>query len=81
MQIAKSLKLPLGPDADKTQVQDAIYAVEELYFFRQFDEAIELVGKLLSESSCEKLGSGPERELLELYRSRCEAKKKKQLSS
>jgi hypothetical protein len=80
LQIAKSLKLPLGPGADKTQVQDAIYAVEELYFFRQFDEAIELVGKLLSEASCERLGSGPERELLESYRSRCEAKNK-QMSS
>ncbi len=70
------MHLPLAPDADKTQVQDAIYAVEELYFFRRFDDAIALVDKLLSQSDTGRFASGPERELLEVYRAMSEEKKK-----
>lgn len=70
--------MPLGPDATKMQVHAAIYAVEELYFFKRFDEAIDLVNKLYSEGGSERLGSGQERELLELYKSKCEAKRIKE---
>jgi uncharacterized protein YqfB (UPF0267 family) len=74
--IAASLKLPLGPDASKPVVQEAIHAVEELYFFRRFDEGINLVDKLLAERPDGKSPFDSEStRILQRYRSNCESKK------
>src|SRR3954468_12405538 len=46
-QIWKSLKVPLGPRrVPKHEGQELLHAVEELYFFRRFEEAVSFVGKV-----------------------------------
>jgi hypothetical protein len=76
LKIAASLKLPLRPDASKPVVQEAIHAVEELYFFRRFDESINLVDKLLAERPDGKSPFDSEStRILQRYRSNCESKK------
>ncbi|KAF4452728.1 hypothetical protein F53441_4439 [Fusarium austroafricanum] len=40
--IYQKIKLPLGPDASKMDIQEVIHAVEEHYFFRRYNEARQL---------------------------------------
>ncbi|KAI0451121.1 hypothetical protein F5B21DRAFT_507539 [Xylaria acuta] len=37
-EIWKTVRLPLGPQVSKSEVQTLLHAVEELYFFRRFSE-------------------------------------------
>ncbi|KAF5696713.1 hypothetical protein FMUND_15621 [Fusarium mundagurra] len=69
--IYQKVKLPLGPDATKMDIQEVIHAVEEHYFFRRYKEAEQLAGEAL------KNGQGLDRDsrqLLEAYRDRCHGK-------
>ncbi|CAM1500599.1 Fc.00g097610.m01.CDS01 [Cosmosporella sp. VM-42] len=69
--IVKNVKLPLGPDAPKPHIQEAIHAVEELYFFRKYDEATEFVKDVLSGAD----GLDDEtRQLLSTYADKCRQK-------
>jgi hypothetical protein len=43
----KSVALPLPPDANKHHSQELLHAVEELYFFRRFSEAVDFVQTVL----------------------------------
>ncbi|KAL7909111.1 hypothetical protein GGI35DRAFT_480690 [Trichoderma velutinum] len=68
--IYQTLTLPLGPDANKQHVQEVIHAAEELYFFRRYQQVIDLVSKVLDLEG-EKGGLDEEsRELLSMYQSR-----------
>ncbi|KAL7933266.1 hypothetical protein V8C35DRAFT_281088 [Trichoderma chlorosporum] len=72
--IYQTLTLPLGPDANKQHVQEVIHAAEELYFFRRYQQVIDLVSKVLTLEG-DKGGLDDEsRELLSTYQSRCRQK-------
>ncbi|EHK25667.1 uncharacterized protein TRIVIDRAFT_19500 [Trichoderma virens Gv29-8] len=72
--IYQTLSLPLGPDANKQHVQEVIHAAEELYFFRRYQQVIDLVSKVLALEG-DKGGLDEEsRELLSMYQSRCRQK-------
>lgn len=73
-QIWKNVKLPLGDEVSKPAAEEVLHAVEELYFFRRYAEALEFMRRVLAaenlngelagklrvyESKCiEKLGAG-----------------------
>ncbi|KAM6483481.1 hypothetical protein HDV62DRAFT_328735 [Trichoderma sp. SZMC 28011] len=74
--IYQTLTLPLGPDANKQHVQEVIHAAEELYFFRRYQQVVDLVSKVLDLEG-DKGGLDEEsRELLIMYQSRCRQKMK-----
>ncbi|KAF3073323.1 hypothetical protein CFAM422_004297 [Trichoderma lentiforme] len=74
--INQTLSLPLGPDANKQHVQEVIHAAEELYFFRRYQQVVNLVSKVLDLEG-DKGGLDEEsRELLTMYQSRCRQKMK-----
>lgn len=74
--IYQTLILPLGPDANKQHVQEVIHAAEELYFFRRYQQVVDLVSKVL-DLERDKGGLDEEsRELLSMYQSRCRQKMK-----
>ncbi|KAF5691680.1 hypothetical protein FDENT_3309 [Fusarium denticulatum] len=65
------VKLPLGHDATKMDIQEVIHAVEEHYFFHRYREAEKLAIEALKD------GQGLDRDsrqLLEAYRDRCHGK-------
>ena len=67
----KDVELPLGADAHKTHIQEAIHAVEELYYFRKYDEAGEFVTNVLDGED----GLDEEtRQLLMTYAEKCRQK-------
>ncbi|KAF5234112.1 hypothetical protein FANTH_12338 [Fusarium anthophilum] len=69
--IYQKVKLPLGLDAPKMDIQEVIHAVEEHYFFRRFRAAEQLAAEALKD------GQGLDRDsrqLLEAYRDRCHEK-------
>jgi hypothetical protein len=72
-QIHKSVVLPLGSEANKQHVQQALHAVEELYFFRRYQEAADLAAKILDEGG---LGDSEVeiKALLEKYKQQCRRK-------
>ncbi|KAJ4144030.1 hypothetical protein NW765_001183 [Fusarium oxysporum] len=69
--IYQKVKLPLGPDATKMDIQEVIHAVEEHYFFHRYREAEQLAADALKD------GQGLDRDsrqLLETYKDRCHEK-------
>lgn len=64
----------MGPDANKLHVQEVIHAAEELYFFRRYQEVVDLVLRVLALEG-DKGGLDEEaRQLLSMYQSRCREK-------
>jgi hypothetical protein len=51
--------------------------VEELYFFRRYDEAVEFVRKIFSEEGNGSIADGATTDLLKLYESKCLEKVKR----
>jgi hypothetical protein len=70
-QIWKAVKLPLATDVLKTQAQELLHAVEELYFFRRYGEAVEFIRKLLGEEGNGGRVDAATTELLRHYESKC----------
>lgn len=69
------MKLPLERGARKPQIQEVIYAAEELYFFRRFAEAVDFLSKVLSQGDDRSEAFDNEtRALLTVYKQKCEAK-------
>ncbi|KAF4943941.1 hypothetical protein FGADI_13022 [Fusarium gaditjirri] len=69
--IYQKVKLPLGPDATKMDIQEVIHAVEEHYFFHRYREAEQLAADALED------GQGLDRDsrqLLETYKDRSHKK-------
>lgn len=71
-QLAETISLSLGPGASKLHLQDILNAVEELYFFRRYAEAVAFVEKVWS------LDAGglddDTRNLLRIYENKCRQK-------
>lgn len=65
------MKLPLTAGTPKLHVQEIIHAVEELYFFRKYDEAVKFVDQVLYGSK----GLDDEtQELLSTYKEKAQQK-------
>ncbi|KAF5001357.1 hypothetical protein FGRMN_1114 [Fusarium graminum] len=72
--IYQNIKLPLGPGVSKMDIQEAVHAVEEHYFFRRYNEAEKLAMDIMA------AGDGLDkdsRQLLEEYQAKCHQKNKK----
>ncbi|KAF4467942.1 hypothetical protein FALBO_5176 [Fusarium albosuccineum] len=69
--IYKKVKLPLEPGASKMDIQELLHAVEELYFSRRYQDAVQLAGDALSGSNGLDRDS---RQLLATYQERCQKK-------
>ncbi|KAJ3526652.1 hypothetical protein NM208_g11084 [Fusarium decemcellulare] len=63
--------LPLEPGASKMDIQELLHAVEELYFFRRYHDAVQLAGDALYGSNGLDRDS---RQLLATYQERCQKK-------
>ncbi|KAH6686951.1 hypothetical protein F5X68DRAFT_276198 [Plectosphaerella plurivora] len=50
-EIWKTVKLPLEGSASKPQAQELLHAIEELYFFRRYDEGAKFARRVLDTSS------------------------------
>ena len=45
-QIFKTISLPLPPGAGKMALQQVVHAIEELYYFRRYQEALDFIKTL-----------------------------------
>ncbi|KND86341.1 hypothetical protein TOPH_09031 [Tolypocladium ophioglossoides CBS 100239] len=68
--IYKSIKLPLGPGANKQHLQEVVHAVEELYFFRRYQEALDFLATVQNDESA-KAFDNDTRKLLDTYGENC----------
>jgi hypothetical protein len=67
--------LPVEKGAKKNQIQDVLYAAEELYFFRRYSEAKHFLQKVLIEGDGQSDGLDEEtRALLGRFLRKCEEK-------
>ncbi|KAL7814462.1 hypothetical protein V8C26DRAFT_403878 [Trichoderma gracile] len=74
--IHETISLPLPPHANKQHIQEVIHAAEELYFFRRYQDVIDLVSRVLALEG-DKGGLDDEsKQLLSMYQSRCRQKLK-----
>lgn len=74
-QIWKSVDIPLGPRrVPKHEGQELLHAVEELYFFRRFEEAVSLVGRMFEGEGGGDGLDGDVRDLLRTYERKCNEK-------
>ncbi|TRX93425.1 hypothetical protein FHL15_005700 [Xylaria flabelliformis] len=48
-EIWKTVRLPLGPQVSKPEVQTLLHAVEELYFFRRFSEGAQFARSVIDD--------------------------------
>ncbi|KAK0387341.1 hypothetical protein NLU13_5654 [Sarocladium strictum] len=64
---------PIVEGTNKQHVQEVVHAVEELYYFRRFQEAADLAERVLRESTALD-DHGEVRQLLESYEKRCRSK-------
>ncbi|KAK1255401.1 hypothetical protein MKX08_009396 [Trichoderma sp. CBMAI-0020] len=74
--IQQTITLPLEPGANKQHVQEVLHAAEELYFFRRYQEVVDLVSRVLTPEG-DKGGLDEEtRQILTMYQARCRQKMK-----
>lgn len=74
-EVWKSVDVPLGTRrVPKHEGQELLHAVEELYFFRRFEEAISLVGRIFEGEGGGDGLDGDVRDLLRTYERRCNEK-------
>ncbi|KAM0523910.1 hypothetical protein ACHAPE_001163 [Trichoderma viride] len=74
--IQHTITLPLEPGANKQHVQEVLHAAEELYFFRRYQEVVDLVSRVLTPEG-DKGGLNEEtKQILSMYQSRCRQKMK-----
>lgn len=74
-QIWKGIKVPLGlRKVSKQEGQELMHAVEELYFYRRYGEAVAFIGRVF-EGAGEAVGLDRDvRDLLSAYERKCLAK-------
>jgi len=65
------VEVPLRPGANKMRTQEVIHAVEELYFHRKFQQAIDLVDRAFDHNG-EASVDNDSRQLLTTYREKCQ---------
>ncbi|KHN96587.1 uncharacterized protein MAM_05530 [Metarhizium album ARSEF 1941] len=68
--IHKNVALPLQPGPNKMRTQELVHAVEELYFFRRYQEGVDLIARALENGGAEALDNDSRR-LLESYEIKC----------
>ncbi|KAL1875927.1 hypothetical protein VTK73DRAFT_9711 [Phialemonium thermophilum] len=76
-EIFKVVKFPLSEMVSKAEAQELLHAVEELYFFRRYDDAMEFVQLIFSETGRPAGLDDETKELLRYYETRCHQKKEK----
>ena len=72
VQIYKTIQVPLPRDVGKLEAREILYAVEELYFFGRFAEAVTFLEGVFRDGA-----EGLDYEVrgtLEYYRKKCEEK-------
>lgn len=69
IQIWKTATLPLEGSASKPQAQQLLHAIEELYFFRRFDEGARFARRVLDTSSAAL--DDEHRSVVALYEEKC----------
>ncbi|PFH58225.1 hypothetical protein XA68_14004 [Ophiocordyceps unilateralis] len=72
-QISQAVKLPLRPGATKQALQELLHAVEELYFFGRYRDALCFIDTVNSDGSHHALDHDT-RHLLLVYRQSCQQK-------
>lgn len=71
-QIWKSVQVPLGQrKLSKQEAQEVLHAVEELYFYRRFGEAVTFIGRVFEGEGGAAGLEGDVKDLLRLYESKC----------
>lgn len=75
MKIWKSIQVPLGQrKVSKQEGQELLHAVEELYFYKRFDEAVVFIGRIF-EAAHDVTGlDGDVKDVLKVYVRKCLAK-------
>ena len=68
------MKLPLSDKVDKPDAQALLHAVEEMYFYRRFGEAVALVRRIFSSDGRGENLDDDTRNLLVYYESKCNEK-------
>jgi hypothetical protein len=63
--------LPLGEATSKHKAQELLHAVEELYFYRRYDEAVAFVQRVLSKPTGSHGLDGDVEDLLRYYERKC----------
>ncbi|RXG48220.1 hypothetical protein VDGE_01840 [Verticillium dahliae] len=71
-EIWMGISLPLEESANKSVAQELLHAVEELYFFRRYEEGARFARRVLETSG--SLLDDEHREVLTLYEKKCLAK-------
>ncbi|KAK5663036.1 hypothetical protein OQA88_6451 [Cercophora sp. LCS_1] len=75
LQISSAVTLPLGPSVSKPDLQTLLHAVEELYFFRRYDQGVRFVQAIFSDEGCGELYLDDDmKRLLRHYEARCAAR-------
>ncbi|KAJ6440258.1 alpha beta hydrolase fold protein [Purpureocillium lavendulum] len=69
-EIFKTIKLPLLPGVSKMTLQQVIHAIEELYYFRRYQEALDFIDTLNRDGSQKALDQDT-RSQVETYEARC----------
>ena len=74
------MNLPLEKGARKHLIQEVMYAAEELYYFRRFEEAVVFLSRVLADGEGGSEAFDDEtRALLVTYRETCEKKLNQQV--
>ncbi|KAK6222783.1 hypothetical protein LQW54_000592 [Pestalotiopsis sp. IQ-011] len=70
----KDIHLPLGDKVTKPEMQALLHAVEELYFFKRYDEGASFVKRVLDSEGASGGLDEDATKLLRYYQSKCEQK-------
>lgn len=75
VKIWSAVTLPVSPSVNKPEAQGLLHAVEELYFFRRYDEAVQFLQRVFSEEGKGEAYLDEEvQKLLRHYERRCYAR-------
>ncbi|UNI20867.1 hypothetical protein JDV02_006916 [Purpureocillium takamizusanense] len=69
-EIFKTISLPLAPGAGKMALQQVVHAIEELYYFRRYQEALDFI-KTLTDDGSQRAFDQDTRNLVDNYEARC----------
>ncbi|KZF25663.1 hypothetical protein L228DRAFT_259057 [Xylona heveae TC161] len=75
-EIWRSIKLPLSTSLNKPEGQKLLHAVEELYYFRRFNEAIQFIDRAQPQLAGEDIKAAMAR-----YKEKCQAREQRATKS
>ncbi|KAI0479837.1 hypothetical protein F4859DRAFT_451262 [Xylaria cf. heliscus] len=70
-EIWKTVRVPLGPQVSKSEVQTLLHAVEELYFFRRFSEGARFARSVIDDDGGARKLDEDTRKTLLYYERKC----------